>query len=137
MLSPTVVIITILLFVSAACRPSHVGGDDEFSGRPSHLNFFRSRHRRQQGWCSRDDPKACWDRERNPWGGRTCCFGRVCKDTLRDANNCGRCGNKCPFGFVCCGGNCVDVRNDATHCGSCFQECQRLCSFGMCDYAAA
>ncbi|CAN1281150.1 Protein GRIM REAPER [Linum perenne] len=54
-----------------------------------------------------------------------------------DGNNCGRCGVKCGFGFLCCGGECVDVRNDDSHCGSCFQECrsdQRMCSFGMCDY---
>ncbi|CAI0626823.1 unnamed protein product [Linum tenue] len=104
----------------------------------SHVNFFRGPRRRQDAaWCGEDPARACSDRERRT----TCCFGRVCRDTLRDAGNCGGCGRRCRFGLDCCAGECVDTRNDARHCGACFEECRpsggrRDCSFGMCDYAA-
>ncbi|KAJ8766767.1 hypothetical protein K2173_007834 [Erythroxylum novogranatense] len=102
-----------------------------------HVNFFRSALRgRQKVLSCANDPNVCWDREKNPWGGTTCCFQQFCKDTVRDSNNCGACGQSCAYGFVCCDGKCVDVRNDPLHCGSCFEECpgQGRCSFAMCDY---
>ncbi|KAJ4834081.1 hypothetical protein Tsubulata_016279 [Turnera subulata] len=108
------------------------------SERPTHLNFFRYALRgRQRVLSCANDPNVCLDREKNPWGGSTCCFQKFCKDTLRDSNNCGACGQTCAFGFVCCDGRCVDVQNDPHHCGSCFEECpgQGRCSFAMCDYS--
>ncbi|KAG5240888.1 hypothetical protein OIU76_014408 [Salix suchowensis] len=105
---------------------------------PTHVNFLRSALRgRERVLSCADDPNVCVDRERNPWGGSTCCFRKLCKDTSRDSNNCGACGRTCGYGFVCCDGNCVDIHNDPRHCGSCFQECpgQGRCSFAMCDYS--
>ncbi|GLT99114.1 hypothetical protein SLE2022_165780 [Rubroshorea leprosula] len=104
---------------------------------PSHLNFFRSALRGRQRLLScAGDPGVCLDRERNPWGGSTCCFGKFCKDTLRDSNHCGACGQACGYGLVCCDGKCVDVQNDTNNCGSCFQECpaKNRCSFAICGY---
>ncbi|GLT32501.1 hypothetical protein SLA2020_071660 [Shorea laevis] len=104
---------------------------------PRHLNFFRSAKRGRQRLLScGGDPTVCLDRERNPWGGSTCCFGQICKDTMRDSNHCGTCGHACAYGLVCCDGKCVDVRNDSNNCGSCFQECpgKNQCSFAMCGY---
>ncbi|KAI8561673.1 hypothetical protein RHMOL_Rhmol04G0359000 [Rhododendron molle] len=102
--------------------------------RPSaHLNFYRGRQRVM--WCDRD-PSVCLDREKNPWGGTTCCFRKFCKDTRSDSSHCGACGLACGYGRACCDGKCVDVQNDPYHCGSCFEECpgETKCSFAMCDY---
>ncbi|XWS08586.1 hypothetical protein CRYUN_Cryun40dG0015000 [Craigia yunnanensis] len=107
------------------------------SDAPTHLNFFRAalRGRRRVLSCARD-VNICLDREKNPWGGSTCCFQQFCRDTLRDSNNCGACGRTCAYGLVCCDGKCVDIQNDPHNCGSCFEECpgQNRCSFAMCDY---
>lgn len=122
--------------------PGEVVAADRFGSpepdTPTHLNFFRSALRgRQRVLSCADDPRVCVDRGKNPWGGSTCCFRKFCKDTLRDSDNCGACGQTCAYGFVCCDGKCVDIRNDPRHCGSCFQECpgQGRCSFAMCDYS--
>ncbi|XP_059630172.1 stigma-specific STIG1-like protein 4 [Cornus florida] len=107
------------------------------SGNPTHFNFFRSalRGRQRVLWCA-NDPTVCLDREKNPWGGSTCCYQRFCKDTMSDPNHCGACGKTCAYGFVCCNGNCVDIQNDARNCGACFEECpgQSRCFYAMCDY---
>lgn len=109
--------------------------DDSFV---THLNFFRAplmRGRRRVLSCA-SDANICLDREKNPWGGTTCCFQQFCRDTHRDPNNCGACGRACAYGLVCCDGKCVDVQNDPRNCGSCFEVCpgQSRCSFAMCDY---
>ncbi|XVF62575.1 hypothetical protein PTKIN_Ptkin09bG0019400 [Pterospermum kingtungense] len=113
-------------------------GVSESDVAATHLNFFRAalRGRRRVLSCAAGDANICSDREKNPWGGTTCCFQRFCRDTLRDPNNCGACGRACAYGLVCCGGNCVDIQNDPRNCGSCFEECpaQGRCSFAMCDY---
>lgn len=104
---------------------------------PTHLNFFRAALRgRQRVLSCANDPNVCSDREKNPWGGDTCCFRRFCKDTLKDSDNCGGCGKACGYGLVCCDGKCVDVQNDPRHCGSCFEECpgKNTCAYAMCDY---
>ncbi|KAF8401462.1 hypothetical protein HHK36_012401 [Tetracentron sinense] len=107
------------------------------SDSPTHLNFFRAalqgRHRILS--CAKD-PTVCLDREKNPWGGSTCCYQKFCKDITNDPNHCGACGQTCAHGFLCCGGQCVDIRNDPGNCGSCYEECpgQLKCSFAMCDY---
>ncbi|EOY06539.1 Stigma-specific Stig1 family protein, partial [Theobroma cacao] len=108
----------------AAGRELSLQDSDDAS---THLNFFRaaSRGRQRVLSCARD-AKICLDREKNPWGGSTCCFQQFCRDTLRDSNNCGACGacgQACAYGLVCCDGKCVDVQNDPHNCGSCFQEC--------------
>ncbi|GFZ13990.1 hypothetical protein Acr_24g0001800 [Actinidia rufa] len=114
-----------------------VGTSHGLSHNPTHINFFRSalRGRQRTLWCAHD-PSACLDREKNPWGGTTCCFQKFCKDTASDKDHCGACGHACAFGLVCCDGNCVDVQNDPQHCGGCFEEChgENKCSFAMCDY---
>ena len=109
-------------------------GMQESDRTPAHLMFSRSGRLRVVS-CA-NDPEVCLDREKNPWGGTTCCFQKLCRDTLRDSRNCGACGRTCGFGFVCCDGRCVDVQNDPKYCGSCFEECtgEGRCSFGMCDY---
>ncbi|KAJ9154513.1 hypothetical protein P3X46_027836 [Hevea brasiliensis] len=107
------------------------------SDAPTHLNFFLYKLQgRQRVLSCANDPSVCLDREKNPWGGTTCCFQQLCKDTLKDPNNCGLCGQTCAYGFACCNGRCVDIQNDPHHCGSCFEECpgQGRCSFAMCDY---
>lgn len=110
------------------------------SPAPTHSNFLRAAlrggRRRQGGVACSYDPGVCLDRKRNPWGGRTCCFARLCRDTAYDPDHCGACGRKCSFGFACCGGRCVDVRSDPRHCGSCGRPCPDAvaCSFSMCDY---
>lgn len=52
----------------------------------------------------------------------------ACVDTLRDAANCGRCGNACGAGQSCIGGACVSLR--------CADHCQcaagQLCRRGAC-----
>ncbi|XP_050219482.1 stigma-specific STIG1-like protein 1 [Mercurialis annua] len=98
----------------------------EYSDAPQHLNFLRSttlRGRQRVISCA-NDAEVCLDREKNPWGGTTCCFRKVCRDTLRDSRNCGACGKTCGFGFVCCDGKCVDIQNDPKHCGACFEVCR-------------
>ncbi|KAA8527446.1 hypothetical protein F0562_034839 [Nyssa sinensis] len=107
------------------------------SDTPAHLNFFRSALQgRQRVLSCANDPTVCLDREKNPWGGSTCCFQKFCRDTMSDPNNCGACGQVCGYGFVCCDGKCVDIQNDPGHCGACFEECpgQERCSYAMCDY---
>lgn len=107
------------------------------SGIPTHSNFFRStlRGRERVLWCA-NDASVCLDREKNPWGGNTCCFQKFCKDIMSDLNHCGTCGQACAYGLVCCDGKCVDVNKDPKHCGSCFEECpgQNRCLYAMCDY---
>ncbi|CAL1413237.1 unnamed protein product [Linum trigynum] len=136
---PTILLLFLLLPLPADGGSGRDRHDHDHRRDPpsSHVNFFRGPRRRQAAWCGDDPVRACSDRERRT----TCCFGRVCRDTLRDAGNCGGCGRRCRFGLDCCGGECVDTRNDARHCGACFEECRRFggrrdCSFGMCDYAA-
>ncbi|KAL3727683.1 hypothetical protein ACJRO7_032424 [Eucalyptus globulus] len=104
---------------------------------PTHSNFFRFALRgRQRALSCAGNPMVCANREKNPWGGDTCCFGRYCKDTTRDVSHCGMCGHACAYGLVCCGGECVDVQSDPHNCGSCFEECpaKSTCSYAMCDY---
>lgn len=107
--------------------------------RSTHFNFFPLNLRGRQGDLScGKDPSVCLDREkRNPWGGRTCCFQRFCKDTRSDPNHCGGCGKTCAFGLTCCDGNCVDTQSDPHHCGACFDVCpgQTKCAYAMCDYS--
>ncbi|KAF9606156.1 hypothetical protein IFM89_023249 [Coptis chinensis] len=104
----------------------------------THSNFLHAALRGGQKhfWCA-SNPTVCLDREKNPWGGSTCCFQRFCKDTMNDRNHCGKCGMRCAHGLVCCGGRCVDIRNDPHNCGSCYEECpgQVGCSFAMCGYS--
>ncbi|KAK8604886.1 hypothetical protein V6N13_082353 [Hibiscus sabdariffa] len=103
---------------------------------PTHLNFFRAGFRgRTRVLSCANDASICLDGEKNPRGGRKCCF-QQCKDVLRDSNNCGECGKVCGYGFVCCNGKCVDLLNDPRNCGSCSQQCPRIngCTFAMCDY---
>ncbi|GLJ42120.1 hypothetical protein SUGI_0872200 [Cryptomeria japonica] len=65
------------------------------------------------------------------------CCGFDCTNVLRDGNNCGRCGNVCPFGLQCCNGRCLNVASHGSHCGSCNARCNedQRCAFGMCSYA--
>ncbi|KAJ1695197.1 hypothetical protein LUZ63_011895 [Rhynchospora breviuscula] len=105
---------------------------------PTHSNFLRAAVMGSAGrrpWCGAD-PKMCMDRDKNPWGGDTCCLGRHCVDTTRDQDNCGNCGHRCPYGLLCCGGLCIDIRADPDHCGACYNRCRAgaRCDFGMCDY---
>jgi hypothetical protein len=93
-----------------------------------------------------------------PTGMKICCpvpcptrCGGLCVDTSTDSNNCGRCGNQCSSGEVCCNGSCVtaisggycwstgygcqfgmlectpgvcqDVQGDPLNCGSCGNRC--------------
>jgi Stigma-specific protein, Stig1 len=93
-----------------------------------------------------------------PTGMKICCpipcptrCGGICVDTSTDSNNCGRCGNQCPNGEVCCNGSCVtaisggycwstgygcqfgmaectpgvcqDVQSDPLNCGACGVQC--------------
>lgn len=105
---------------------------------PTRSNFLRAAVIGSSGrraWCGAD-PKMCMDRDKNPWGGDTCCLGRHCVDTTRDQNNCGVCGRRCPYGLLCCDGLCIDIRADPKHCGACYNRCSTgiRCDFGMCDY---
>eukprot|EP01018_Ginkgo_biloba_P035599 Gb_24500 [translate_table: standard] len=79
----------------------------------------------------------CYDKEKNPLGGTTCCWNKYCKDTTYDNSHCGSCGNACGYGLSCCGGRCVDLNSNRNHCGSCAKQCpgNQRCSFGMCDYS--
>ncbi|KAJ3681373.1 hypothetical protein LUZ60_015862 [Juncus effusus] len=106
--------------------------------QPTRSNFLRTAVLGSSGrrpWCGAD-PKICIDRDKNPWGGETCCLGRHCVDTNRDPDHCGVCGHKCSYGLLCCGGTCVDIRVDPKHCGTCYNRCGEgiPCDFGMCDY---
>jgi Stigma-specific protein, Stig1 len=105
---------------------------------PTRSNFLRAAVMGSAGrrpWCGAD-PKMCMDRDKNPWGGNTCCLGRHCMDTARDKDNCGVCGRRCPYGLLCCGGFCIDIHADPEHCGACYNRCGAgiRCDFGMCDY---
>ncbi|KAG8636565.1 hypothetical protein MANES_15G011550v8 [Manihot esculenta] len=51
--------------------------------------------RRRAPSCAKD-PNVCLDPEKNPHA--------VTKDTLKDPNNCGACGQTCAYGLVCCNG---------------------------------
>ncbi|KAI3728158.1 hypothetical protein L6452_16788 [Arctium lappa] len=107
------------------------------SSVPTHSNFFRAVSRgRQRVLSCGNDPDFCSNREKNPWGGAVCCFGKFCKDVMIDPNHCGGCGHVCGYELICCDGKCVDVRNDPRHCGGCFEECrgEGRCSYAMCDY---
>ena len=68
---------------------------------------------------------------------KTSCSG-TCTDLAIDANNCGKCGNKCAGAGVCvggackttctgdtvaCDGVCVDLLKDPDHCGDCTTKC--------------
>ncbi len=79
-------------------------------------------------------------------GGQTSCGG-TCVNTQTDANNCGKCGNKCGtdrscFGGHCycntggtdCNGTCVDVTSDPNNCGDCGNKCATgvACGAGSC-----
>ncbi|KAJ0980650.1 hypothetical protein J5N97_008905 [Dioscorea zingiberensis] len=104
----------------------------------THSEFLRAAVHGRRGrylWCF-GDPSVCLDRDKNPWGGNTCCFQRVCKDTMNDVKHCGECGHKCGYGLACCGGVCTNIESDPQHCGSCYHECPSKleCSFGMCGY---
>ncbi|KAJ0035103.1 hypothetical protein Pint_24505 [Pistacia integerrima] len=125
----------VIINVTHAAR--QLGNFQDSDDAPSHLNFFRSALRgRQRVLSCATDPGVCLDREKNPWGGTTCCFRQFCKDTLKDSSHCGACGTACGYGLVCCDGKCVDVQADPQHCGSCFEECpgKNKCVFSMCDY---
>ncbi|THG11812.1 hypothetical protein TEA_021052 [Camellia sinensis var. sinensis] len=121
-----------IVFLLVGLTLAQKGMPDSHS--PTHTNFFR-RGRQRILRCG-DDPAMCSDRERNPWGGDTCCFQKFCKDITSDSNHCGGCGHACGFGLVCCDGKCVDVQSDSMHCGACFEECpgENRCSYAMCDY---
>lgn len=124
--------------------------DSSLQGRyvavvPTHSNFLKSQYfsraatrsgRHEYVWCAKN-VSICHDKEKNPLGGTTCCWGKFCKDVTYDKNHCGGCGNACGYGLSCCGGRCVDLNNNKHHCGSCDKECPRhqRCSFGMCDYS--
>jgi hypothetical protein len=58
--------------------------------------------------------------------GLTLC-GDICRDTARDENNCGRCGQRCtdPNRPDCCDGQCVNTRYHPHHCGRCHHRCER------------
>jgi hypothetical protein len=83
----------------------------------------------------------------------TCNFGELkcgtsCVDSVRDAENCGECGQRCdPEDFcqagactadcdpplVACGASCVDPKNDIYSCGGCGNVCASgLCNQGQC-----
>lgn len=129
-------ILFVLIVTSNVVSATHQTGLQR-SDAPTHLNFFRSALRgRQRVLSCANDPSVCLDREKNPWGGTTCCFQKFCKDTMRDRNHCGACGLACAYGLLCCDGKCIDVQNDPQHCGSCFEVCpgQPRCSYSMCDY---
>lgn len=69
--------------------------------------------------------------------GHDCCNKR-CVHVKTDNLNCGKCGNKCKFGWVCCSGKCVSVMYDRSNCGSCKNKCKKhgVCRYGMCSYAS-
>ncbi|XVE82156.1 hypothetical protein DITRI_Ditri15bG0124100 [Diplodiscus trichospermus] len=137
MLSANTCLVFIILVLIEASDHGVAARRERQSDAATHLNFFRAalRGRQRVLSCARD-ANICLDREKNPWGGSTCCFQRFCRDILRDSNNCGACGRACGYGLVCCDGKCVDVQNDPHNCGSCFEECpaQHRCFFAMCDY---
>ena len=68
-----------------------------------------------------------------------------CEDPSVDVNNCGKCGNVCPYGADCeagecscppdmpdpCGG-CTDTQTDPYNCGTCGTQCDFGCSLGQC-----
>mgnify|MGYP006865010860 CR=1 FL=1 len=82
----------------------------------------------------------------------------LCKDLVRNNNNCGACGNKCATGKICsnsscvspekpktfvecyaiekaCSGKCVWTEGgNAEHCGACGNKCAtgKICSMGKC-----
>jgi hypothetical protein len=77
-------------------------------------------------------------------GGQTCCAAypeagqlRYCYYLATDINNCGTCGNICPFNAPeCCSGKCVNTQSDSTNCGFCGHVCNNVpCTFGFCGYA--
>ncbi|MCO5592057.1 hypothetical protein L7F22_046051 [Adiantum nelumboides] len=83
-----------------------------------------------------NDADICRDPLRNPGGGSTCCWNRVCKDTENDDNHCGKCGQPCGIGLRCCGASCVNLLWDNFNCGCCGHRCaDSQCAFGMCGYA--
>jgi Stigma-specific protein, Stig1 len=69
--------------------------------------------------------------------GHNCCHKR-CVNVKTDNSNCGKCGNKCKFGWLCCSGKCVSVMYDRSNCGGCRRKCKKhgVCRYGMCSYAS-
>ena len=78
----------------------------------------------------------------------TMCFG-VCTNLATDAQNCGKCDNRCdpgaacvngactplcPKGQVACGNACADLQSDPGNCGKCGSACGpgEVCSGGDC-----
>lgn len=45
---------------------------------------------------------------------------------------CGKCGNVCPSGTVCCDGVCTDLINNRLHCGKCGNKCPTACCGTVC-----
>jgi len=89
--------------------------------------------------CSNSDQCVC------P-GGKSICGGK-CVDTRTDANNCGKCSNKCASYLTCqsgnclclggktdCSGKCVDTKYNINHCGKCGNKCASYltCQSGSC-----
>ncbi|KAL6196273.1 hypothetical protein ACLB2K_031888 [Fragaria x ananassa] len=65
------------------------------------------------------------------------CCRNQCVEVSSDVNNCGLCGNRCPFGWQCCRGFCVNTNISIFNCGRCGNRCPFgvRCTFGMCGYA--
>jgi hypothetical protein len=57
--------------------------------------------------------------------GETCCEGE-CVNLMTDVNNCGACGNACPFeNSLCCNGTCANALDGKT-CGACDVDCSLI-----------
>ena len=56
-----------------------------------------------------------------------------------DPKNCGKCGNECGQGLVCCSGSCIDTKSSNLHCNGCGLACDagKTCCGGMCFNTAA
>ncbi|MDB4928642.1 MAG: Tryptophan synthase alpha chain [Myxococcaceae bacterium] len=84
---------------------------------------------------------------------RVQCDG-TCVNLSSDAENCGRCGNRCGPGMGCgsgrcvggcsapgamCGAACVDPQSDVHHCGACDRPCEPgvACMAGACQPTSA
>lgn len=83
----------------------------------------------------RNRPWIC--RRRREFPRRWRCCGNRCVDVSSDVNNCGFCGDRCPFGWQCCRGGCVNTNFSLFNCGRCGHRCPfgLPCLYGMCGYA--
>ena len=123
--------------------PSRVTKDGKFViGLTNHLSIWTIATS-----CPKSLPTQCAviQRSQKSW--------KLCVDTKKDTNHCGKCGNQCQANQLCssgtcqpppcqhtrCGTRCINTKTDPQNCGKCGQQCPsgQVCSDGSCSTTCA